>query len=233
MIKMGLINTLMLLWITAGFWVLLSALLVLSIIMLGNKLNALEKKYYKAIKAINILKKKNTYLNQKQSEIAEKVNEYESAENLYVASLEAPDQTPEPEPEPVIDPVVELVHFYNKGRTNDESRLDFMVRYPRKRLSVTNFMDRKNNPRNPPQPVFEEDTAGIYLALNHDDIYYVVPNFGLKLIDMHYSINAMGEVFECRGYNTGDESQFTLVQPAVFHHMNDTWTLTKQGILQV
>ena len=125
----------------------------------------------------------------------------------------------------------QLCELYNAG-AESELRDSYQPHYP---IGVSNATERHE--RQSELPIFQTDTAGDFVAYSIDskDFYAVVPFYGLVLQDSLYGPGALGEVFECPGFDPLYSYHIKVIRPAAFKldSVNQRWTLEEKGELEL
>ena len=86
-------------------------------------------------------------------------------------------------------------------------------------------------------PLFENSTKGKLLVyyIEGEDLYVVVPSYGLVLDRSVYGPGAFGEVFNCPGFESQHSYHIKVIRPAVFKPdlANQSWTPEEKGQLEL
>ncbi|MEN3332422.1 MAG: hypothetical protein V7641_1787 [Blastocatellia bacterium] len=131
----------------------------------------------------------------------------------------------------------ELIHSYNRGVVDTNDRDTFQTRYKPIRVKTANAMKRREDPNLPPE--FHTHHAGDYYAVEFEEggqkRYAVLPRFGLTFDAVSFGPGAIGEVFDCDGYDSGLKyHQAKVIQPAIFEPEGDQgWRLVAEGELDL
>ena len=141
--------------------------------------------------------------------------------------------------QPAPTPVEALVHSYNSTAAEPRRIQEFRDRYQPDRLDVSNAMERMRGTGGGIAPVFQPSNSGIYLAVAYgteQNRYMVVPQFELTLQQSVYGPGAMGEVFECPGFDPQRRyPKFKLIRPALFETDAGRrhWSLVEKGEIEL
>jgi hypothetical protein len=129
----------------------------------------------------------------------------------------------------------EICALYNTSRDNQRSRSEFRERYNPIAVSVVNAVDRRRNEKLP--PIFETASDGNFVAVSDGSgsRYLVFPNLNLVLQELSFGPGAIGDVFECHGFEARcSYPNLRVEQPAIFEsHQDGTWKLLKKGRLEL
>ena len=127
-----------------------------------------------------------------------------------------------------------LAAFCDLYNTNEEGELQRYYQ-PHYRVGVVNAMKRRQDLSEP--PLFANRTNGKFLVyyIEPEDLYAVVPSYGLVLERSVYGPGAFGEVFDCPGFNFQNRYTVEVIQPARFEpdRTKEKWTLKENGILKL
>ena len=164
-------------------------------------------------------------------DISSPVEENEKVPTLYQNIKESP-QLPESESgEWMSSVLMEFCNLYN-ARQLDELQTRYQPHY---RISVVNAMERRQDSSKP--PLFENSTKGKLLVyyIEAEDLYVVVPSYGLVLDRSVYGPGAFGEVFNCPGFESQHSYHIKVIRPAVFKPdlANQSWTPEEKGQLEL
>ena len=112
----------------------------------------------------------------------------------------------------------------------------FTQRYIPRRIGVANAMDRRRDMGI--EPIFREANDGNYyaVAVEGNTTYAVVPRFALTLQEDSYGPGAMGQVFDCPGYNPQESyPNVKVAKPAIFEFDPDRqqWEFRDEGELDI
>ena len=106
---------------------------------------------------------------------------------------------------------------------------------PHYRVGVVNAMERRQDISEP--PLFENRTSGKFLVhyIEEEDLYAVVPSYGLVLERLIYGPGAFGEVFDCPEFDSQSSYTVKVIQPARFEpdYTKKKWTLKEKGKLKL
>ena len=141
-----------------------------------------------------------------------------------------PPQSIQREPTEWMPPVLsEFCDLYNAGK-QDELQTRYQRLY---RISVVNAIERRQSLSE--HPLFENSTNGKFLVyhIESEDLYAVVPFYGLVLQDSLYSSGAFSEVFDCPGFDSQHRYYVKVIRPAFFKQDNEKWTLQEKGELEL
>jgi len=135
----------------------------------------------------------------------------------------------------VVEPSqVPLIELYNQAVDNRNRRGDFQERFHPLRIGTINASDRRRDPSLPPQ--YREASDGNFLAIQEPRRmdYLVVPRFDLTIKEANYEAGAIGNVFECRGWDPSlSFSRVILRRPAIFEKNGDAWNVKLPGVLDL
>jgi hypothetical protein len=84
-------------------------------------------------------------------------------------------------------------------------------------------------------PIFGDTERGAYLLIRGaSGKSYVIPKDDILFQDAYYNNEAMGVVFDCRGYEPGTRYRhIELVRPAIFSNSSGHWTIERKGEIQL
>ena len=124
-----------------------------------------------------------------------------------------------------------LVALYNEGKDSELLK----TFNPPDSIQVSNQTERLQNSNIP--PTFQPQSSGSLkaYAIESKKLYAVVPFSGMVLQFALYSSGAIGEVFECPGFDPKYKYDIKVIRPAFFKRdpVNDNWTLQEKGILEL
>ncbi len=132
--------------------------------------------------------------------------------------------------------IQKLFQSYNATVDNPRQRDEFTRLYRPVRVGTANAMKRRRDMN--VKPIFQTANSGEYYALTVDGgkSYPVMPCLGLTIQESIYNSGAMGQVFDCPGYNTKLRYRHAkIVKPAFFtpDSAEQQWTLKVKGILDL
>ena len=166
-------------------------------------------------------------------EVLSQVESYKPQEPLPHGGIESPS-----EPVELMSPAVrEFCDLYNARVVDSSRREDLRRNYEKHyRIGVGNAPERRLNPVQP--PTLTSDTSGYYLAfyIEAEDLYAVVPLYGLTLQESIYGPGAFGEVFECPDFNPQLRYRdIKVIRPAILEpdSAQEQWTLKEKGKLDL
>ena len=166
-------------------------------------------------------------------EILSQLETFKSQTLLSQAPTESQSEPIEP-----ISPILKkLCNDYNIGIANRSQREELRKNYEKHyRVGVINASERRLNPEQP--PALNSDTSGNYLAfyIEAEDLYAVVPLYGLTLQESIYGPGAFGEVFECPDFNPQLRYRdIKVLHPAILEPDSalEQWTLKEKGKLDL
>lgn len=131
----------------------------------------------------------------------------------------------------------ELCRRYNEGAHNGSMRTAFREKYQITRISTTNVDERRRNPNL--RAEYNTSNSGEFFVVELQQggrmVYAAVPQFDLEINELRHGPGAVGEVFDCRGYQPGGSYRsITVVRPAYFTRESDSgWKLDRPGMLDV
>lgn len=128
----------------------------------------------------------------------------------------------------------QIIDLYNRAVTDNFAREQFREQYQPLRVGTVNAVERTRNPNIDAE--FRETTDGIFfaLAIPGKNEYAVVPRLGVTIEAVSFNAGAVGEVFDCPGYEAGlFYSRYRVRQPATFKRDGERWELLKRGALDL
>ena len=136
------------------------------------------------------------------------------------------------EPSEWMSPVLaEFCDLYN-AHEQGELQARYQSHY---RISVVNAIQRRQRQSEP--PLFENRTNGKFFAyyIEEENLYAVVPSYGLVLERSVYGPGAFGEVFNCPGFEPQHSYHVKVIRPAVFKpdSANQSWMPEEKGQLEL
>ena len=117
--------------------------------------------------------------------------------------------------------------------TYNEAPKALHARYQPRPFGVVNGNEIQRNAT--AAPVFGDTEQGAYLLISGaSGNSYVIPKDDILFQDAYYNNEAMGVVFECRGYEAGTRYRhIELVRPAVFSNSGGRWTIERKGEIRL
>jgi hypothetical protein len=113
-------------------------------------------------------------------------------------------------------------------------RSDFRGKYQPLRIGTVNATERRRDPNM--RAEFREASDGNFFAIKLEDQsdYLVIPGFDIAVKHTSYEAGAIGEIFNCPGYNSDLSYLCVKVRrPAVFKVSGQNWMLDKPGELDL
>lgn len=134
-----------------------------------------------------------------------------------------------------------LTNDYNKAVSNPVERDTFRQKYSAVRFGTVNAVERRMDPRIPPQ--FKTTSDGDFFAFRVGDKFRVYPRLGLTLEPVGFGAGALGKAFDIQGMRasknsvTGEQTpigdfnhnEFHVSRPAVFTESDGKWQLEARG----
>ncbi len=137
--------------------------------------------------------------------------------------------------QPPSSPIDQLQEEYNAAVDDPAREKGFMENYNPIRIGVTSPGARRRDQNI--KPIFKKADNGDYYAIPIEgEGYIVVPRLFLTLQETIYGPGAMGEVFECPGYEQGKAyDRVKITKPARFADdpAKEQWQLNERGILDL
>jgi len=128
-----------------------------------------------------------------------------------------------------------ICELYNNALSNQDDRSQLRASYEPIVISVINAVERRRNEKLP--PVFQTATAGNFLAIRLplSDEFAVFPKFSLIVQESSFGPGAVGEVFDCAGFDPRlNYPNIRVRRPAIFESGNENdWKLRTPGALDL
>ena len=157
------------------------------------------------------------------------------AKKLSEASIGASSSPEENEDETESLTLQGLVDVYNGAVEDTRRRREFQRLYRVARFGVKNAEERLRQGN--VTPVLQRADNGDFYVISTSQVssFLVFPRLGMRIDDYNFSTNAIGEIFDCRGYSSGHVYDLVMLkEPAVFGGSPNTlnWPPVKKGILE-
>ena len=133
------------------------------------------------------------------------------------------------------DPLEQIARDYNEANRNPAAEVRFLDEHDINAFNTENELERHRNKATPPAAIHRSSPNGYYLAIevpSRAGHFAVVPRFQLPFDAVLHDAAAMGDAFECEGYERDMAPKtVTVKRPALFTKSGDGWTMAEKGHL--